>query len=172
VLLKAVIASLVPLPDADRPEARQVREVEASQAAALGRLYCAVHPDCGQEVAEDTYRRWSADERFISGGLLAVPGPGGELLAAALMYPLIHTSPQEPPEALLADLLLHPDADRKRLAGPLIAAVTAAGARHDARVARAVVAAADHDLLADLHAMGLRPVEEIRYYRAPPPAAL
>ncbi|GAA0818203.1 GNAT family N-acetyltransferase [Streptosporangium amethystogenes subsp. fukuiense] len=145
----------------------RVRPVGVSDAAALGRLYRAVNPGHGGVVAENTYWRWGSDERFVADGLLGVDGAVGELRAAALVYPLIHASPGEPAEALLADVLVRPGEDRAAVAQPLIAATLAAGIRHDAVVARAVVPAAQRDLLADLRAAGLTAREDIRYYQAP-----
>ncbi|WP_329423439.1 serine/threonine-protein phosphatase [Streptosporangium sp. NBC_01495] len=155
---------IVPAPVVDRAD---VRVLDTADAAALGRLYHAVHPTHELVVAAGTYRRWSADERFITDGLVGVANPDGELQAAALIYPLIHVSSQEPAEALLAEVLVHPSADRAALARPLIMAVLAAGARHDARVARAVVPTVERALLADLHAAGLTTAEEVRSYQAP-----
>jgi len=154
----------IPAPGGDLPD---LRVLGAEDAAALGRLYYAVHPTCEPLVAAGIYRRWSTDERFVTDGLVGVASPDGELQAAALMYPLIHANPGEPAEALLAEVLVHPGADRAALVGPLIAAVLDAGARHDALVARAVVSTTERALLADLHAAGLATVEEVRSYQAP-----
>ncbi|WP_329079781.1 MULTISPECIES: GNAT family N-acetyltransferase [unclassified Streptosporangium] len=161
-LLKAPIIRNLAAPGEDHPV---VRSAGPGDAAALGRLYHAVHPGHGFAIAQDTYPRWSGDERFVADGLLVVDG--SDLQAAALVYPLIHAAPGEPAEALLADVLIHPGADRTALAGPLIAAALAAGARHDAEVARAIVPTSHTELLADLGAAGLATVEEIRYYQAP-----
>ncbi|MER6829115.1 GNAT family N-acetyltransferase [Streptosporangium sp. NPDC000563] len=163
-LLKAPIAGDLATLDEDHT---LVRPAGPGDAAALGRLYHTVHPGHGFAVAQDTYPRWSSDERFVADGLLVVDGDGSGLQAAALVYPLIHSAPAEPAEALLADVLIHPGADRAALAGPLIAAALAAGARHDAEVARAIVPTTHTELLADLRAAGLATVEEIRYYQAP-----
>lgn len=161
-------ARIIPTSDApDHDQQLRVRPADVSDAAALGRLYSAAHPEHGHDVAQDTYRRWAADERFVDDGLLVVDGAGGDLQAAALVYPLIHSGCGEPPEALLADVLVHPAADRTALTRPLIAAALAAGARHDAVVARAIVPTTAHDLLAHLQAAGMAMEEEIRYYQAP-----
>ncbi|WP_433358871.1 GNAT family N-acetyltransferase [Streptosporangium sp. CA-115845] len=168
-LLKGPITALPGAADPPQPHAGpQIHAVTPAHADALARLYHAVHPAQGVTVAADTDRRWRADDRFINEGLLGVTGRDGELEAAVLLYPLAHTEPGEPTEALLADVLIHPAADRPALAGPMISAALAAGARHGAHVARAIVPATASKLLADLQAAGLRTVEEIYYYQAPP----
>ncbi|WP_062356232.1 GNAT family N-acetyltransferase [Herbidospora yilanensis] len=163
-LLKADLSLLPRLPD--RGWVR-VRRAEASDVDALSHLYQALHPDHGRQVAEDTYRRWSADERFVSDGLLIVDGPSGDLQGAALMYPLAHDDPAEPAEALLADVLIAPDTDRAEVAPPLITAALSAGIRHHAVVARSIVPDNAPALLADLHALGMTTTGQIRYYQAP-----
>ncbi|WP_066374676.1 GNAT family N-acetyltransferase [Herbidospora mongoliensis] len=164
-LLKADLTALSNLPDRDWV---RVRRAEAFDADALSRLYQAVNPDHGWQVAEDTYRRWSADERFVSDGLLIVDRPGGDLHGAALMYPLAHDDPAEPAEALLADVLVDPATDRADVAPPLITAALTAGLRHHAVVARAIVPSSAPSLLADLHTLGMTTTGQIRYYQAPP----
>ncbi|WP_061294112.1 GNAT family N-acetyltransferase [Herbidospora cretacea] len=165
-LLKADLGSLPPLLDRDWVRVRRAEAADAD-ADALSRLYQALHPDHGRQIAQDTYRRWSADERFVSDGLLIVDGPGGDLYGAALMYPLAHDDPAEPAEALLADVLISPDIDRTEVAPPLIAAALTAGVRHHAVVARAIVPDSDPALRADLRSVGLAPAGQIRYFQAP-----
>ncbi|MEZ0076263.1 N-acetyltransferase family protein [Planotetraspora sp. GP83] len=148
-----------------------VRPLEPEDSAALADLYLAINPGHGQAVADDTYRRWSADERFVADGLLVIDGPGAALAAATLVYPLIHATCGEPAEVLVADVLVHPGADRAAVAGPLIAAGIAAGAKHGALVARAIVPYTDRPLIGDLRRAGLDPVAETVYYQAPPAVA-
>ncbi|WP_082801670.1 GNAT family N-acetyltransferase [Herbidospora cretacea] len=159
-------ADLTALPDVPHPGRVGVRQAEASDADALSRLYQSIHPEHGQQVAEDTYLRWTADERFVSDGLLIAAGTGDQLRGAALMYPLAHMDPAEPTEALLADVLIDPATERSDVAAPLIAAALAAGLRHHAPVVRAIVPDSATDLLSDLHAVGLAPAGQIRYFRA------
>lgn len=144
-----------------------IRAAWDGDAAALASLYQTVHPEQGSEVAAGTLRRWRADERYVSDGLLVVPGAAGELLAAVLAYPLAHGVDSEPPEVLLGDVLVHPHADRATVARPLIAAGIAAGARHGAKVARAVIHRLDWPLIDDLTRAGLEHVDTMHYYQAP-----
>ncbi|MFI6883903.1 GNAT family N-acetyltransferase [Streptosporangium canum] len=144
-----------------------VRALAADEAAALAELYRAVHPGHGWGVAADTYSRWSSDERFTADGLL-VAEDAGRLQAAVLVYPLAHSHPDEPAEALLADVLIHPGADFAPLARRMITAGLGCGARAGARVARAIVATGS-PLLAELRAAGFADLDEIRYYQAPTP---
>ncbi|MEU9836305.1 GNAT family N-acetyltransferase [Streptosporangium sp. NPDC048047] len=158
-LLKAPTGAAWPVPG--------VRPLTADQAPALAELYHAVCPEHGWGVAADTYSRWSADERFIGDGLL-VAEDAGRLQAAVLVYPLAHSHPGEAPEALLADVLIHPGADFAALARRMITAGLGAGARAGARVARAVIPAGS-PLLAELRAAGFADLDEICYYQAPIP---
>ncbi|MEU6718361.1 GNAT family N-acetyltransferase [Nonomuraea sp. NPDC046802] len=145
-----------------------VRPACKSDAGALSHLYETVRPGQSLAVAAGTWNRWCADERFVPDGLLVcVPAGKGDLLAAALAYPLAHSTPDEPPEVLIADVLIRPGPGRASVAGPLIRAAIASGVQHGAHVIRAIVPEADQLLIDDLSAAGLTPVETIRYYQAP-----
>ncbi|MBB2749311.1 UNVERIFIED_ORG: GNAT superfamily N-acetyltransferase [Microbispora rosea subsp. rosea] len=149
-----------------------VRPLDAEDATRLATLYQMINSTDGPQVAADTYRRWSSDERFVPDALLAVDGPDDSLAGVALGYPLIHTTAAEPPEVLVADVLVHPAADRATVASALITAVIDAGARHGAQVARAIVPIHNRPLIGDLRTAGLEPAEDIVYYQAPPAPAL
>ncbi len=169
VLLKAQ-----PLPPPNTPpQPSRVRPAQPDQAGdlagPLGRLYGATHPTQPPLVAAATWQRWTADSRYRPDCLLVAPsGDGGELDGAALVYPLAHTDPAEPPEALLADVLVAPNAgDPQRLRDGLIAAALSAGRRHGAAVARALVPAAPNPTLDALRRAGLQPVTTLATYAAP-----
>ena len=133
----------------------------------LAALYAAARPELGYAMARDTYTRWSADERYMSDGLLLAETAEG-LLGAVLVYPLRQHGGPEPAEALLADVLVH-----TRLEGSAAASVRAALVDGAIRASEAVGAAVvraiveDPDLMATLKDAGFQIVDEIRYYSPP-----
>jgi hypothetical protein len=140
-------------------------------ADALARLYTATYPSHGGATATDTLRRWSRDHRFTPAGLL-LTGPPGNPTAAALVYPLAHSQPQEETsELLIADLLL----DTTRPAGEqttTAAALAHAALRHAGLlgcvVARAVLPASSTVQIAALEAAGLAVRDRFALYQPRP----
>ena len=130
----------------------------------LAALASGARPDLGYATARDTYTRWTADERYTPNGLLLAKGPAG-VLGAALVYPLTHYGPGEPPEALLADLLTASHLDpaiAAEVRTALVDAALRAGVAMGAAVARTVVD--DPGLTATLLAAGFEVADHIRYY--------
>ncbi|GAA4994395.1 hypothetical protein GCM10023205_78960 [Yinghuangia aomiensis] len=76
----------------------------------LARLYAQNRPRHSPATAAGTFTRWTRDERFAPRHLWMAT-QAGRLLGAALVYPLEHTAPNEPREALLADLLVQAAAE-------------------------------------------------------------
>jgi ribosomal protein S18 acetylase RimI-like enzyme len=159
-----------PLPgDEPPPSPLPVRAARKGEylAAALAALFASCRPDVSQNMARDTFIRWSGDSRYTPDGLLLAEGPG-HLMGAALVYPVRHWNTDEPPEALLADLIIWRSLDRATaddVRTALVAAALRAGAAAAASTARAVTD--DPDLVATLLAAGFDPVDQIRHYTRP-----
>jgi GNAT superfamily N-acetyltransferase len=148
------------------PQARAANTGEYLDQA-LAALVSGCRPEVGYATARDTFTRWTTDARYTSDGLLLVDG-ADRLLGAALVYPGVATSPHEPAEAFIADLITCP-----QLAGPDAVAIRAAlidgalrfGIARGAEVARAITD--DRDVVASLRAAGFDIVDRVRYYRPP-----
>jgi len=164
VLLKA------PLPLAaapGRPPRVTVRAATPEQdLARIDALYRAARP--GDPNAAGAGARWCRDERFHA-RCLALADDGDRLLAAALVYPLAHSRPgEEPPEALLGNLLLHPDTRGRSDHAQHVTyrALTAAVRTAGSKIARAIVPGHDGTTVELLKQLGFVPHGTIRYYQA------
>lgn len=145
---------------------------------AVADLISHAYPQRGHADARDTFARWTADERYRPDGLL-LTGDDRGLSGAALVYPQaddgLADTTDEPSEAFIADLVVHPRLDGATAAvvrSALAGAATRAGASFGAAIAR-TVARCPYACDA-LTAVGFRRVDQVRYY-APPaavPAAL
>ncbi|MFH0246112.1 GNAT family N-acetyltransferase [Streptomyces sp. HK10] len=135
----------------------------------LGQLYAAARPEEPAPAATGAWDRWRSDERYTPHCLTLAHDSTGCLLAAALVYPLAHTTPGEPAEALLGDLLLRPPLTPDRLDTGRQAAAHAVAAAHrlGAATARAVIPD-HHQPVADcLTALGFTTTAPIGYWHAP-----
>jgi hypothetical protein len=133
----------------------------------LAALVSDTRPEVCYATARDTHAQWIADARYTPDGLLLVDGPDG-LNGAALVYPLRHDGEDEPPEALIAELLVSKRLDSASAADvrtALVLAALRAGDATGAAVARAVVD--DPALAATLRAAGFRVVDNYRHYSTP-----
>jgi GNAT superfamily N-acetyltransferase len=168
VLLKA------PLREPASPPEGPVRHLENGEdrSAELTRLYAACHPDDDAAAAADVFTRWRADTRFRPDCLILAPGPPGRIRGAALIYPQAFTDPppwpglpDEPTEALVAELLVDPhEPDTDQLRHHLLGAGLFAGHRRGAAVARAVVDLRENATLAALGRHGFTRVDELHFY--------
>ncbi len=149
------------------------QETEPGLAQQIGNLYQRCHPGVPSSIADATLARWSADERFTP-DCLTLAETDGQLLGAALVYPLAHTWPSEPTEALLADLLITPNLDTGTAADGdaevlrvILSwqALTTAATVHDARTARALPQTTDTATIAALTRLGFADRGTCRTYR-------
>jgi hypothetical protein len=157
------------------PTSATVRAVRPGEyiAQALATLVATARPELGYATARDTYSQWTADVRYVPGGLLLAEAPDG-LHGAALVYPSQPSSAAPtaaPAEALVADLVTAPHLDAATLADvrhALVVAALRAGATVGASVARAVVDKTE--LVATMQAVGFEAIERYRYYTMVSPA--
>ncbi|WP_180931199.1 GNAT family N-acetyltransferase [Streptomyces sp. AJS327] len=163
VLLKAPL----PLPAIPHPPDAIIRPARPGEdLTRIDALHAAARP--GDPNATGAGVRWAADERFDP-PCLTLAEADGRLLAAALVYPLAHTQPHaEPAEALLGDLLLHPQTHHR----PAIALHTArraleAAHQAGAHIVRAIVPEPDTTLRELTHRLGLTPRAILHCYRPP-----
>lgn len=129
----------------------------------LARLYQATNPRHSDTVAAATLQRWSTDRRWRPDHLLVAHDPSGHLAGAVLLYPLAHVDDSEPPEVLLADVLLDtPWQDPATLAHVVGAALNHAADLHPESVLRAITR---HKALAEaLVSFGAVVTDDILYY--------
>ncbi|MFR9675821.1 GNAT family N-acetyltransferase [Streptomyces sp. TR02-1] len=161
--------ALLPLTSPTGPPPTTVRCAQPDEdLTRIDALYAAARP--GDRNAARAGDRWRSDERFRN-SCLTFADDGDRLLAAALVYPLAHTHPEESAEALLGDLLLHPDAhDRSHLALHAARwALTAAAHAAGATIARTVVDDRDTTALRLVQHLGFTKRATIRYYQPPQP---
>lgn len=125
-------------------------------------LYAAARPD--DPAATGAGARWSSDERYRP-RCLALADDGNRLLAAALVYPLAHTRPGEPTEALLGDLLRLPGAGLDLALHTARLALAAAASTAGATVARAVIPETDLATGHLVQRLGLTAHARARYYQ-------
>ena len=163
-----------PLPLDQLPDGFTVRSARHGEdlAAPLEDLFAACRPHLGAEAAAGAFDRWSGDRRYRTSCLVLLES-GTALRGAALAYPLAHPDDDEPPEALLADLLVGPGLDETAAAA--VRDHLAAEALNQARVrggrmARAVVPENDTATRACLHRLGFATTASLLYF-APPTTA-
>jgi hypothetical protein len=127
-------------------------------------------PGARQSLTYATFARWSSDERFAPDCLLLAEHDT-TLVGAALVYPLAHSDPSEPTEALLADVLIDPAlpvedaaALRRQLSRR---ALTSACTGHRAQVVRALADATDMPTRDALISLGCVPRGLFRCYQPP-----
>jgi hypothetical protein len=164
----AMLSRVVPneVAQSTGPQARAARTGEYLDQA-LAALVSGCRPDVGYATARDTFTRWTSDARYTSDGLLLVEGPE-RLLGAALVYPGVAGSVDEPAEAFIADLIACPllaGSDAVPVRAALIDGVLRFAAARGAAVARAITD--DRDVVASLRAAGFELVDRVRYYRPP-----
>jgi GNAT superfamily N-acetyltransferase len=156
----------------------EVRLADPSETDLDGRLadlQRRCHPEAGTTASLATLARWSSDERFAPDCLTIASRPAtARLVAATLVYPLAHAHPGEPAEALLADLLVDPDAgpfDGLRIRRRMIReALTSAAARQNARTARALIDRRDSATVEALVSLGFTEGGAFHTYRPPGPS--
>ncbi|GAA1764538.1 GNAT family N-acetyltransferase [Luedemannella helvata] len=160
------------LPVAEEPPAPSGVQVRAARPGeylnrAVADLILSAYPHCGHADARDMFVRWTTDERYRPDGLLLAGDERG-LSGAALVYPQSDEDVSGPPEAVIADLVVHPHLD-SATASAVRAALAAAAARVSASfgavVARTV---APCPFVCDaLASVGFRQVDQVRYYGQP-----
>jgi len=158
-----------PLPLGPIPRGFTVRPARHLEdlSAPLEKLFAACRPHQGPEAAAGAFARWSGDRRYRINCLMLLEDRTGALRAAALAYPLAHADTDEQPEALLADLLVHPDlADRDAAA---VRDALAARALNQARerggiIGRAVVPEADTGTRACLRRLEFAATATLLYF--------
>jgi ribosomal protein S18 acetylase RimI-like enzyme len=162
-LLERPLGDDLPEPAGGQPGVRALRSGDYV-APALADLFAANNPGAAWSDARDTFSRWSQDARYRPECLL-LAGDDARLAGAALVFPSPSTRPDEPAQALLAEILIAPELDAAAAEATrqaLVAAALRAAAAAGASLARAVVD--DPALVAALHGAGFTVVDQIRRY--------
>lgn len=138
-------------------------------AADIARLYRATNPHHSPDIAAVALERWSADRRYRSDHLLVAHDPFNGVAGAVLLYPLAHVDDSEPPEVLLADVLLdHGWQDPATLEHLVAAALNHAATLHPDSVSRAITG---HKALVEaLVGLGATVTDDILYFAYTRPA--
>ncbi|WP_322769838.1 GNAT family N-acetyltransferase [Frankia sp. Cr1] len=159
----ALLRCSLPLPQADYPGLRfrhprpdeNIRDVVA-------KLYHLTYPGAAPDISAHTLARWSQDERFQPCSL-TLAEDDQRTVAIALVYPLAHTHPDEPAEALLGDILIHPDAYDETLLRQALIAHALNSASPQASIGRFITT--DLRLAGTLTQSGFRLIDTILRYK-------
>jgi hypothetical protein len=131
----------------------------------IAHLYQATYPHHGANIAAATLGRWSADRRYTPGNLLVARTSDSQPVAAALLYPLAHSDDTEPPEVLLADILLAAHRQRRALLEAVVDAALNRAATYTSATLRCITT--DGQLARHLTRRGAR-TSDTMVYLAPP----
>lgn len=160
-LLKRHLPINDPPPLPPRWKIRQLHDGE-DLTTAVANLYRIGYPT-DPDGASGAFARWTADERFTPSCLSIAEHDDG-IGAIALVYPLAHGDPSEPPEALLADVILDPAVDSDRLRPAVMSiALNATATEVLATVARAVTSP-QHQASNSFTMLNFRVVDRLRYF--------